>query len=136
MGKGDALRCLSEEVAELTASLTDPRLADVGRRCRAAVARAAAHAGELLARAGGGAEAATGALGLLEASARRLALTLGRSLAGALLARHAEWSLTHERDGRARAAACRFAAHGVDLLDLDAPLDESLALAGDVGIAP
>jgi len=135
MGKGDALRCLSEEVTELTASLTDPRLADVGRRCRHAVARAATHAAALLDRAGRGAEAATGALGLLEASARRLALTLGRSLAGALLARHAEWSLAHEGDGRARAAACRFAAHGVDLLDLDAPLDESFALAGDAPLA-
>ena len=136
MGKGDALRCLAEEVGELTERLADPRLADVGRRCRAAVAHAAEHAGSLLARAGAGPDGAHAALGLMEATARRLSLTLGRALAGALLARHAQWSLDHEKDGRARAAACRFAAHGLDLLDLDAPLDESLALAGDAPVAP
>ena len=37
-------------------------------------------------------------------AARRVALTLGRSLALALLCRHAQWSLQHERDGRARTA--------------------------------
>jgi acyl-CoA dehydrogenase len=144
MNKGDGLRCLTEEVAELTSALTDPRLAEVGRRCRGAVAHAAGHTAALLDRLNGSADAAgdagraifSAAFGAMEASARRLSLTLGRSLAGALLARHAEWSLAHEGDGRARAAACRFAAHGVDLLDLEAPLDESLALAGDAPLAP
>jgi hypothetical protein len=45
--------------------------------------------------------------------------------------RHAQWSLDHEHDGRARAAAVRFARHGVDRLD-DAPaIREALALAND-----
>jgi hypothetical protein len=131
-------------VGELTEHLSDRRLADVGARCRAAVAHAGAHAAGLLERAGSTADAVGDAgralhieaLGLMEATARRLSLTLGRALAGALLARHAQWSLDHERDGRARAAACRFAAHGLDLLDLDAPLAESLALAGDAPVAP
>ncbi|HEV7802409.1 MAG TPA: acyl-CoA dehydrogenase family protein [Burkholderiales bacterium] len=56
----------------------------------------------------------------LEAGARRLAMTLGRTFALALLARHAQWSLDHEHDERALAAARRFAAAGVNLLrDMD-----------------
>jgi len=51
-----------------------------------------------------------------EAGARRFALTLGRSLALALLVEHAEWSLAHERDARASEAARRFARIGVDAL--------------------
>ena len=51
---------------------------------------------------------------MLEAGARRLALTLGRTFALALLARHAQWSLDHERDERPLAAARRFAAAGVE----------------------
>jgi acyl-CoA dehydrogenase len=57
----------------------------------------------------------------MEAGARRLALTLGRAVELALLARHAQWSLEHEKDQRTRAAARRFAAHGISLLaDMDA----------------
>jgi alkylation response protein AidB-like acyl-CoA dehydrogenase len=56
----------------------------------------------------------------LEAGARRLVMTLGRTFALALLARHAQWSLDHEHDERALAAARRFAAAGVNLLrDMD-----------------
>jgi acyl-CoA dehydrogenase len=52
----------------------------------------------------------------LEAGARRFAMTLGRIMELALLARHAQWSLEHERDERTLAAARRFAAHGVSRL--------------------
>ncbi|HET9662914.1 MAG TPA: acyl-CoA dehydrogenase family protein [Burkholderiales bacterium] len=52
----------------------------------------------------------------LEAGARRFALTLGRTLSAALLARHAQWALEHERDRRALAAAKRYAIHGTNLL--------------------
>jgi acyl-CoA dehydrogenase len=56
----------------------------------------------------------------LEAGARRFALTLGRTISLALLARHAQWALEHERDRRALAAAKRYAAHGINLLaDMD-----------------
>jgi acyl-CoA dehydrogenase len=51
-----------------------------------------------------------------EAGARRLALTLGRTLALAHLAAPASWCLEHGRGDRAAAAARRFAAHGVDLV--------------------
>lgn len=54
--------------------------------------------------------------GTLEAGARSLAMTLGRATALALLVKHAQWSLENERDGRAMAAARRFASSGIDLL--------------------
>jgi alkylation response protein AidB-like acyl-CoA dehydrogenase len=57
----------------------------------------------------------------LEAGARRFAMTLGRAVELALLAQHGQWSLEEEKDQRARAAARRFAAHGVSLLvEMDA----------------
>jgi hypothetical protein len=43
-------------------------------------------------------------------------MTLGRAVSLALIARHAQWSLEHEQDGRAVAAVRRYAAHGVSLL--------------------
>jgi alkylation response protein AidB-like acyl-CoA dehydrogenase len=52
----------------------------------------------------------------LEAGARSLALTLGRTLELSLLIRQAQWSQEHEADMRPTAAARRFAAAGVDLL--------------------
>jgi len=77
-------------------------------------------------------EAASGAEGLawLEADARRIALTLGRALALALLTRHADWSLAHEGDARAR-AALRFARNGIDLLGAAPDLAEARLLAMD-----
>ena len=47
------------------------------------------------------AEAASRGPAEIEAGARGFALTLGRTLALAALVRHAQWSLDHERDGRA-----------------------------------
>ena len=52
----------------------------------------------------------------LEAGARRFAMTLGRAVELALLAQHGQWSLEVEKDQHTRAAARRFAAHGVSLL--------------------
>jgi hypothetical protein len=74
-----------------------------------------------------GAPARGGALH--EAGVRRFALTLGRSLALALLVEHAGWALARG-DARAAAAARRFAARGVDLLrDDDEPLAATAGLA-------
>jgi alkylation response protein AidB-like acyl-CoA dehydrogenase len=52
----------------------------------------------------------------LESGARRLGLTLGRTMELALLIRHAQWSQVYEHDGRAIAAAQRFAISGIDLI--------------------
>jgi alkylation response protein AidB-like acyl-CoA dehydrogenase len=54
--------------------------------------------------------------GAEEAGARRFALTLGRSLALALLARQARWAGEREQDPAPARTALRFAAHGVDQL--------------------
>ena len=57
---------------------------------------------------------------LHEAAARRFAMTLGRTLALALLVEHGDWAITREGDGRSAEAARRFARLGVDHL-VDAP---------------
>jgi len=64
---------------------------------------------------------------LLEAGARRFALTLGRAFGAALLARHAQWSIEQENDRRALAAALRFAQNGLNLIgDVDPALSQLL----------
>jgi hypothetical protein len=65
-----------------------------------------------------------------EAGARRFALTLGRSLALALLVEHAEWAVADGRATSAVAAARRFARRGVDLVVDERDLDGSLAVLG------
>ena len=106
-----ALQVLKREVARCVESVRDDGLAAAARAARLALEHAEAW---LL-------EAKKLGQPVLEAGARRLALTLGRALAAALLVRHAQWSLVHEEDGRAAAAARRFAAAGIDLLrDVDA----------------
>jgi len=126
IGKGDALSALAEETSSLVSMVTHPGLARLGQLAMDAVAHATAWVRE-----------ASGAQPLLEAGARRFAMTLGRSLELALLVRHAEWSLEQERDGRAAAAAVRFAQHGVDLIadrSLEPPLSDASALANDTPI--
>ncbi len=121
----DALRALgsggiaplTRETGFLLDGLREPALVALSARIQATLETAqdwlAQHAGRDEAR--------------LEAGARRFALTLGRSFAAALLARHAQWSLDEERDRRALAAALRFAQHGINLIgDPDAELSQLL----------
>lgn len=63
------------------------------------------------------AEAATRGAWLHEASARRFSVSLGRTLALALLVEHADWAIEHDRDARSAEAARRFARLGVGRLD-------------------
>ena len=64
---------------------------------------------------------------LLQAGARRLALTLARSLQLALLCEHAQWMLDHGGDRRGYAAAMRYSRLPVDLMhELDPELDRLL----------
>jgi hypothetical protein len=60
---------------------------------------------------------------VLEAGARRLAITLGRTVELALLVKHAQWSQDHERDERSAASARRFAHSAIDLVN-DYDLDD------------
>jgi len=66
----------------------------------------------------------------VEAGARRLALTLGRAMALALLVDHAAWALAQENDPRPAAAARRFGRAGVDLIDPDGGDDPDTARLG------
>ena len=105
------------EIGFLLGSVRDKELLALSARLQAAAEAANAwlkrHAGRDEAR--------------LEAGARRFALTLGRVTAAALLARQAQWSLDHRKDPAPRAAALRFAAAGVNLLqDFDPELSKLL----------
>ncbi len=106
VAKDGALRPLLARILALVSEARDAALVAAGKQALAAAERAAAWVAER-----GRAPAE------VEAGARGFALTLGRSLELAALVRQAQWSLDHERDGRARAAALRFARHGVDRLD-------------------
>jgi hypothetical protein len=103
---------LKAEVNSCLDAIHDQRLAPPARIVQAAFA----HAESWLA------EARKAGPPVLEAGARRFALTLGRATELALLCKHAQWSLEHEGDVRATAAARRFAGSGIDHLgaaDLD-----------------
>lgn len=116
--KGEGLAALKNKVNRAVESARDASLAEAGRLAQSAISHAeswlktARQAGETV----------------LEAGARRFALTLGRALTLALLVEHAQWSLDHEHDGTARAAARRFARTGIDLI-VDMDLDDAAALA-------
>jgi hypothetical protein len=105
--RGDVgLRHFETAVTHCLESVRDPRFADAARVVRSALD----HATSWLF------EAERAGVDELEAGARRFSLTLGRTMELALLIRHAQWSLDHERDDRATASARRFAREGVDLI--------------------
>jgi len=106
---------LQSFVTRLVESVHDPRLTNLSRVVLEALNHAASWFEETKDRS------------ILEAGARRFALTLGRAAELALLIRHAQWSQDQERDGRATAAARRFARAGVDLI-VDHSLDDVRSL--------
>jgi alkylation response protein AidB-like acyl-CoA dehydrogenase len=64
---------------------------------------------------------------VLQAGARRLALTLARALQLALLCEHAQWLIDHAGDRRGYAAALRYSRVPVDLMhEVDTELDRVL----------
>lgn len=101
-----AFDALKAEVTRCLFSARDDRLAEPARTVQSAVR----HADSWLA------EARKAGIPVLEAGARRFALTLGRATELALLCRHAQWSQENEGDVRATDAARRFGASGIDLL--------------------
>ena len=104
MGHGADLKAPTAVVERCAAACREPGLANAARTARAGLDGAA----RWLTTAMSQGEVA------VEAGARRFALTVGRSLALALLAEHAQWALDTHGDARPRAAALRFAADGVD----------------------
>lgn len=117
-GRALDLSPLDDELALLASDLESDRAKRLAQTARDAFARAAKWLAET---------APTDHVST-EAGARRFALTVGRSLELALLARHADWAL---RRGELLPlyAAERFAAHGVEALaDVDASHMTALAL--------
>jgi alkylation response protein AidB-like acyl-CoA dehydrogenase len=92
----------------------EPKLVKVGEIATAAIRKARAWV------------AAPRDPALLQASARRLAMTLGRSLELALLVEHAQWQLDTSNDRSGIAAATRFACTPIDQLHDDLALDKIL----------
>jgi acyl-CoA dehydrogenase len=121
---GGGWSVLVEKVGACIRSARDPRLGEAGRAAESALAHARSWF-EQASRAGPP---------VVEAGARRFALTLGRALELALLVEHAQWCLDHERDGRGRAAAVRFAQSGVDAI-ADVNARDSHALGTDESLA-
>jgi alkylation response protein AidB-like acyl-CoA dehydrogenase len=122
VARDGALRPFVARVRALAHEARDGALAEAGKLAIAAVDRAAAWVASPLDPA------------RVEASARGFAMTLGRAYELAALVRHAQWSLDHERDGRARAAALRFARHGVDRLEDTTDLAAAKALGDDLAL--
>jgi alkylation response protein AidB-like acyl-CoA dehydrogenase len=120
LGKGGALEAIQGELDRNLGGVTDPGLARPAEVARTALRHAIAWV-----------HSAQPEPERLEAGARRLAMTLGRSLSLALLAGHAQWCLDHSpghaHSGRAAAAARRFALTGVDLIS-DAAVDDTRLL--------
>ena len=114
---GGALSALQIEIETLASGVRDVRLLERAKSAQAALLRAQ----QWVAEASGD---------LMEAGARRFAMTLGRAFALLLLCRHAQWSLDHEKDQRALFSAERFARNGVDLIGVE-ELEGSSALAND-----
>jgi alkylation response protein AidB-like acyl-CoA dehydrogenase len=124
LGRGTSLDVVDQEARR---GLKDAEAAGCMAPARA-VAKALTHARKWLE------SASMSGPQAIEIGARRFALTLGRTLALALLVEHAAWALKAEDDPLPAMAARRFARHGVDLLasDENAPSDEeAMALGRD-----
>ena len=122
----DTLRALKQDgvweayVGEIRARLeaaSDPRLRGAVERSQAAVQ----HAGRWL-------QEASANRAILEAGARRFAMTLGRATELSLLADHAQWCLDQGKGDRALAAARRFSRSRIDLVEDEDTLAESQSL--------
>jgi alkylation response protein AidB-like acyl-CoA dehydrogenase len=120
VAKDGALGPFVSRLRLLAETARDGALVEAGKQAIRAASRAAAWATEH-----------AHAPVAVETGARGFAMTLGRAFELAALVRHAQWSLDHEHDGRARAAALRFARSGVDRLDESTVLGGAKALADD-----
>jgi alkylation response protein AidB-like acyl-CoA dehydrogenase len=106
IGAGESIAPLVAATTRMFDSLHDPALVDLSRVVTAGLDHAASWLRE----------AQAGDRSVLEAGARRFALTLGRAIELALLIRQAQWSQDHEQDNQAAESARRFARARVDLI--------------------
>lgn len=119
--EGGGFEALLALVARCKAGCSDARLVEAAVFAESNVKRAAEWHQQRL---------ASGETASMEAGARRLALMLGRSVALALLAEHAQWALDSDEDGHPAEAASRLVAEGFGRL-YDPPPDASRRLALD-----
>jgi acyl-CoA dehydrogenase len=109
------LAALMGRASACVRNVAEPRLAAAAQQALGAVERAV-----LVLESGQDPE-------VLQAGARRLALTLARSLQLTLLCEHAQWMIDHGGDRRGYAAAMRFARQPVDLMtEVDPEVDRLL----------
>ena len=101
-----AFQVLKSEAKRSLETVRDRRLANATRVAQSALE----HAESWLA------QAKKNGATALETDARRFAITLGRAFELVLLIKHAQWSKDNKDDGRATAAARRFASLGIDAL--------------------
>ena len=113
---GGGLAVVRREVGYVLQGVREPDLVRISARVEKALEQAEMWLGQ----------AAKAGTDQLEAGARRFAMTVGRAVSAALLARHAQWSIRHEEDRRTLAAARRYTAHGVSLLAAVEPDDSRL----------
>lgn len=106
IGTNESIAPLLSATTRMFETLHDPSLLDLARVVTAALNHAE----------GWLREAQRADRSVLEAGARRFALTLGRATELALLIRHAQWSEAIEHDKRSTASARRFAQAGIDLI--------------------
>jgi vacuolar-type H+-ATPase subunit B/Vma2 len=97
-------------------NVSEPRLAAATKQALGALERAA-----LVLESGQDPE-------VMQAGARRLALTLARALQLTLLCEHAQWMIDHGGDRRGYAAAMRFGRQPVDLMTEVDPAADRLLL--------
>ena len=116
LGKGGALEALAGDVTQHLAQARDPGLYAPVTAAKGALEHALAWA-----------HGTRNEPARLEAGARRLAMTLGRTLELSYLVAHAQWCLDHGRGPRAAAAARRLAMNGVDLVG-DPAMDDTALL--------
>lgn len=119
LGKGGSLEALQGELERNLGAATDPSLSRPVEVARGAMRHAVTWVREAMPHGD-----------RLESGARRLAMTLGRSLELALLVGHAQWCLDHGFGPRTAAAARRFAHGGVDQIADAAPEDTRLLTHG------
>lgn len=106
---GRAFDALEVEAVTLVSSLREAKLAQCGRAAQAALASV-------------GAWLKNGDASVLEAGARRAAMTIGRAMALLLMARHAQWLVDHDGDRRGCHSALIFSRRNIDLVDREADL--------------
>ncbi len=117
---GGALAALQQQISGCVSAVQEPAL----REAAGLAVRTAAAAADWLRAAGARGQSH------IEAGARRFGLALGRSLALALVCRHAQWAI-EQGDRQPLAAALRFAGEGLPRVGGDDPdLAASLAMDG------